>query len=90
MWLYQRVMFGEVTHMENKGLADVNLRELVTLVPLVLWCFWIGIYPKPYFEVMEKPVALIVERVERAGSTQPMTSVEVAVTPAERPEAKQP
>jgi len=69
LWLYQRVMFGEVTHEENKGLADVNLREMVTLVPLVLWCFWIGIYPTPYFEVMQKPVAAIVERLEREPAT---------------------
>ena len=33
LWLYQRVMFGEVTKPANKSLADLNLRELVTLVP---------------------------------------------------------
>ena len=90
LWLYQRVMFGEVTHAENKGLADVNLRELVTLVPLVLWCFWIGIYPKPYFEVMDKPVALIVERVERAGAVPPGPSDEVAAVVPGKPKASQP
>jgi NADH-quinone oxidoreductase subunit M len=85
LWLYQRVMFGEVTQAENKGLADVNLREMVTLVPLVLWCFWIGVYPKPYFEVMDKPVALIVERVERAKATLPEPPSElVAAVPGER------
>ena len=90
LWLYQRVMFGEVTHAENRGLADVNLRELVTLVPLVLWCFWIGIYPKPYFEVMEKPVALIVERVERAKSAAPEEAEEAVAVLPESPEATQP
>jgi len=64
LWLYQRVMFGEVTKPANKTLPDLNLRELVTLVPLVIWCFWIGIYPKPYFEVLEKPIARIVERLQ--------------------------
>ena len=33
-------------------------------MPLVIWCFWIGIYPKPYFEVLEKPIARIVERLQ--------------------------
>jgi NADH-quinone oxidoreductase subunit M len=69
LWLYQRVMFGEVTHEENRALPDVNLREMVTLVPLVVWCFWIGVYPKPYFEVMQKPVAAIVQRLDKQAPT---------------------
>ncbi|HKZ52092.1 MAG TPA: NADH-quinone oxidoreductase subunit M, partial [Candidatus Acidoferrales bacterium] len=78
LWLYQRVMFGEVTHEENKNLPDLNLRELVTLVPLVLWAFWIGIYPKPYFDVMQKPVAAIVQRIEK----QPTTVADTVPMPA--------
>jgi NADH-quinone oxidoreductase subunit M len=81
LWLYQRVMFGEVTHEQNKRLADVNLREMVTLVPLVLWCFWIGVYPKPYFEIMEKPVAAIVERLERAPASAAQTMPADVVLP---------
>jgi NADH-quinone oxidoreductase subunit M len=69
LWLYQRVMFGDVTHKENEHLPDLNLRELVTLVPLVVWAFWIGIYPKPYFDIMQKPVAAIVQRVEKQPTT---------------------
>jgi NADH-quinone oxidoreductase subunit M len=34
------------------------------MVPLVLWAFWIGVYPKPYFEILEKPVAKIVKRIQ--------------------------
>jgi len=56
----------------------------------VLWCFWIGIYPKPYFEVMEKPVALIVERVERAKSAAPEAAEEAVAVLPESPEATQP
>jgi hypothetical protein len=33
------------------------------LIPLVILCFWIGIYPKPLFRVLERPVQLIVEQV---------------------------
>jgi len=64
LWLYQRVMFGPVTKPENEKLRDVNLREMGTLVPLVLWCFWIGIYPKPYFEVLERPIARLVQQAQ--------------------------
>ncbi|MFQ5695106.1 MAG: NuoM family protein [Terriglobia bacterium] len=64
LWLYQRVMFGEVTHAENKRLKDLNLRELATLIPLVLWCFWIGVHPTPYFNAMDTSIQAIVRRVE--------------------------
>jgi len=62
LWLYQRVMFGPVTNPANEHLADLNLREYATLVPLVILAFWIGIYPKPLFRVLERPVQLIVEQ----------------------------
>jgi NADH-quinone oxidoreductase subunit M len=81
LWLYQRVMFGEVTNPKNKDLRDVNLRELATLIPLVVACFWIGLQPKPFFEVMDKPVMLIMERVQRQPEAPP---VAVALPPAEK------
>ncbi len=63
LWLYQRVMFGPVTQSANEHLPDLNLREYATLVPLVVLAFWIGIYPKPFFALIEKPVENIVRQV---------------------------
>ena len=63
LWLYQRVMFGPVTQFANEELPDLNLREYATLVPLVILAFWIGIYPKPFFNLIEKPVEKIVQQV---------------------------
>src|ERR1700732_2504183 len=63
LWLYQRVMFGPVTQFANEDLPDLNLREYATLVPLVILAFWIGIYPKPVFALIEKPVQKSVEQV---------------------------
>src|ERR1700733_6414836 len=60
LWLYQRVMFGNVTHPENEGLPDLNGREYVTLGALILLAFWIGIYPAPLFRVLDKPVQNLV------------------------------
>jgi NADH-quinone oxidoreductase subunit M len=62
-WLYQRTMLGEVTNPKNLKLPDLNLREWAVFLPLIIWAFWIGVYPKPYFEILEKPVTQIVERV---------------------------
>jgi NADH-quinone oxidoreductase subunit M len=63
LWLYQRVMFGPVTNPANEHLPDLNMREYATLVPLVVLAFWIGIYPKPLFRVLDVPVRQIVEQV---------------------------
>jgi NADH-quinone oxidoreductase subunit M len=64
LWLYQRVMLGEVKHEANRFLPDLSLREWAVFLPLIAWAFWIGIYPKPYFDVLAKPVQSIVERVQ--------------------------
>jgi len=63
LWLYQRTMLGKVTNPKNENLPDLNAREWAIFVPLIALCFWIGLYPKPFFDVLEKPVAQIVERV---------------------------
>ena len=63
LWLYQRTMFGPVDNPKNQELKDLNLREVMTLVPLILWAFWIGLYPKPYFDVLREPVQAIVQSV---------------------------
>jgi NADH-quinone oxidoreductase subunit M len=62
LWLYQRVMFGKVEG-ENASLLDLSLREKVTLVPLIVLAFWIGIYPAPFLKMLEKPVKFIVSTV---------------------------
>jgi NADH-quinone oxidoreductase subunit M len=62
LWLFQRTMLGEVSE-KNAGLRDLNWREIAVFAPLLACAFWIGMYPKPFFAVMERPVAQIVERV---------------------------
>jgi NADH-quinone oxidoreductase subunit M len=64
LWLYQRTMFGELTNDKNKTLKDLNFREVVTLFPLVVLALWIGIYPKPFFEILERPVNKVVATVQ--------------------------
>jgi NADH-quinone oxidoreductase subunit M len=66
LWLYQRTTFGSVTHEMNKTLADLNLREYAILLPLIAMAFWIGIYPKPFFDFINGPVDKIVHQVNPA------------------------
>ena len=63
LWLYQRTMLGQITNAKNLHLPDLSLREIVVFLPLIAWSIWIGVYPKPYFDILEKPVQQIVERV---------------------------
>jgi NADH-quinone oxidoreductase subunit M len=78
LWLYQRTMLGQITTSRNRYLPDLSLREWVVFAPLIVWAIWIGVYPKPYFEILEKPVAQLVERV-RPGYFKAAASA--AVTP---------
>src|SRR5438094_1410148 len=63
LWLYQRTMLGKIENPANEHLLDLNFRELVTIVPLIIVAFWIGLYPAPFFAVLDKPVNKIVARV---------------------------
>ena len=64
LWLFQRVMLGPITNPENEGVRDMNLREIVVMAPLIAGCFWIGLYPKPCFDILEAPTRKLVERLD--------------------------
>jgi NADH-quinone oxidoreductase subunit M len=64
LWLYQRTMLGQITNGKNLTIPDMNLREVAVFLPLIAWAVWIGIYPKPYFEILRQPVQEIVQRVK--------------------------
>jgi NADH-quinone oxidoreductase subunit M len=63
LWLYQRTMLGQVTNGKNLTIPDMNFREVAMFLPLIAWSIWIGVYPKPYFEILQRPVEQIVMRV---------------------------
>ena len=62
LWLFQRTMLGEVSE-KNRTLKDLSWRETAVFAPLIVWVFWIGLNPQPYFRVLDRSVAQIVERV---------------------------
>ena len=65
LWMFQRVMFGKLDKEENKVLKDLNLREVVTLIPIVIMVFWMGIYPKFFLGKMEKSVSAFLMNVNK-------------------------
>jgi NADH-quinone oxidoreductase subunit M len=70
LWMYQRVIFGEVTREENRRLSDLTPREWAVLLPVVLFIVWIGVYPAPFTGVTEASVqALIAQTQAKAAAT---------------------
>ena len=84
LWLYQRVFWGKVTNEKNASLQDLTSRELATLVPLVVLCFWIGLYPKPFLEYLHKPMARLAATLQPQKFGAP-PAAHAALTPAARP-----
>jgi len=85
LWLYQRVFFGEMKHDENKALEDLNVREILTLVPLIVLCFWIGLYPKPFFEMTAASTGKLVTAVQLAAARTEAAKGTVAAAPSAAP-----
>src|SRR5271157_2741787 len=81
LWLYQRVFFGKVNNPKNEGLLDLSGRELATFIPLVLIAFWIGLYPKPFFQILATPVNNLVATVrpDYPGLTKPVVAGQPAL-----------
>jgi NADH-quinone oxidoreductase subunit M len=70
LWMVQRVLYGEVTHEENRGLTDLSLREAVVLGPLVALSLVMGV-ASPYFTSRIEPTVdeLIQSTVRRRGAS---------------------
>lgn len=57
LYMFQKVFLGpagEITH--HHELKDLNWRELITVIPLVIFMFWIGLYPAPFFNILAPAV----------------------------------
>ena len=69
LWLYRRVIFGELVSDELKDILDLNRREIVVFLPLVGMVLWMGIYPTPFLDVMHVSVSNLIDNYEAALQT---------------------
>jgi len=64
--LFEKVFLGPVKVEANLVLKDLSVREVVTLLPLLILIFWIGLYPQPFFNLINPSVENLVSMVSSA------------------------
>lgn len=63
LWMYQRVVFGDVKNPSLNGLKDMSAREIFVMIPIFILIVWIGIYPSTFLKVSEKTTTKIIHQV---------------------------
>ena len=66
LWLYRRIMFGEIIRNDLREILDMNRREVLVFAPLIATVILFGIYPAPLLDVMHASVANLIEQHELA------------------------
>jgi NADH-quinone oxidoreductase subunit M len=66
LYLYRRVIFGELTRVDLKGILDLKPREIAVFAPMIVVVFWMGLWPKPILDVMAPSVDSLVARYQAA------------------------
>jgi NADH-quinone oxidoreductase subunit M len=64
LWLYRRVIFGELTKDSLKNILDLNPREVLVFAPLVALVLWMGIYPSSFLAIMEPSVGKLMQQYQ--------------------------
>ncbi len=61
--MFEQTFLGPIKHEENRALLDLNPREIITLLPLLVLMFWIGLYPAPFLNLLNPTVMQILSLV---------------------------
>ncbi|WP_375421975.1 NADH-quinone oxidoreductase subunit M [uncultured Sphingomonas sp.] len=80
LFLYRRVVFGEVKSEEVRAMSDMSGREIWLLAPIAAVVLWMGVYPESFLAPMRKDVGTLLARIDRA--TPHSDSVPTAGMPA--------
>jgi NADH-quinone oxidoreductase subunit M len=84
LWLYRKVVFGELTKDSLKAILDLSPREIAIFAPLVIVVFWMGIYPKSFLEPLHAPVQKLLVQT-RLNAEKPVADVppKIILVPAD-------
>jgi NADH-quinone oxidoreductase subunit M len=64
LWMYQRVIWGEITHDENRTIKDMTGWERWIFVPLLILIVWMGMYSSHFLRPMDKSVSKVILQME--------------------------
>jgi NADH-quinone oxidoreductase subunit M len=65
LWMYQRVIWGEITNAKNAVLTDLNLREKLMVIPLLILIVWMGMYSSHFLRPMDAAVNKLLHQVDK-------------------------
>jgi NADH-quinone oxidoreductase subunit M len=68
LWMYQRVVFGEIRHEANRHLHDLSMREWALLVPVLIFIVWIGVYPSLFTDKARVSIDALLAQVQSKAS----------------------
>ena len=66
LWMFKRVYLGPVANDDVKGLVDINSREFLVLALLAVATIYMGVYPKPFTDVMDSSVTELLRHVAQS------------------------
>lgn len=66
--MFEKVFLGSVKNPLNLALKDINAREILILVPILVLIFWIGLYPQPFFNLINPAVEQLADTIQAAAS----------------------
>lgn len=78
LYLYRRVIFGELTKEHLMKITDLNKREILIFAPLVIIVIWMGVYPAPFLDAIDASVANLVKNYQGALAAAAETAMTTA------------
>ncbi|MBP2233674.1 NADH-quinone oxidoreductase subunit M [Sinorhizobium kostiense] len=65
--MYGKVALGQASVGDRYAIHDVNAREMVAILPLAVFVLWVGLYPKPFLEIIDVSVKHLLVQVHGTG-----------------------
>lgn len=66
LWLYRKVVFGELIKEDLKAMLDMDRREYIIFAPLIFFTLWMGIYPSTFLDFMHVSVENLIHNHQAA------------------------
>ena len=82
LWMFQRVMFGELNNPKNQVLKDLNAREVAIMVPLIFLIFFMGVYPRPFIDSMAPSIEKMIQQSKSKQQVAAVVAPAAAQLPA--------